>query len=349
MKGFLVLTLLSVAAAAPQIIEPRDGGTGEGGVEITPRAVTCAKVPSWMKSAFSATDRIVGGANAGSAIPWQVSLRQSVSGDEHFCGGTILDATTVLSAAHCFHDGAGTTVVVAGSHKRSDNTGVQTSTISKLIYDTNAKYNKQTMDNDIVILKLKTALKFNANVQPACLPVTTFAPENSKSMAVVSGWGTLKSDGKLPDILQYVNVPLMTNADCDKTGYGTSRIKPSMVCAGYAKGGKDSCQGDSGGPLVVPKSSSDDTAIIYGVVSWGSGCAGPNMPGVYARVTKFVDWIKKNMDSSTPSPPPPSTTKAPSPTTAAPSPKPSSTTKKSTTTSSDDYGTYGTYGRELDY
>jgi len=350
MKGFLVLSLLSVAAAAPQKIEPRDGGTGEGGVEITPRAVTCAKVPSWMKSAFSATDRIVGGANAGSAIPWQVSLRQSVSGDEHFCGGTILDATTVLSAAHCFHDGeAMAIVVVAGSHKRADNTGVQTSTISKLIFDTNAKYNKQTMDNDIVILKLKTALKFNANVQPACLPVTTFAPENSKSMAVVSGWGTLKSGGNPPDILQYVNVPLMTNDDCKKTGYGTSNILPSMVCAGYAKGGKDSCQGDSGGPLVVPKGSSDDTAIIYGVVSWGSGCAGPNMPGVYARVTKFVDWIKKNMDASTPSPPPPSTTKAPSPTTAAPSPKPSSTTKKSTTTSSDDYGTYGTYGRELDY
>merc|ERR1712129_366331 len=173
--------------------------------------------------------------------------------------------------------------------------------------------------------------------------------ENSKSMAVVSGWGTLKSDGKLPDILQYVNVPLMTNDDCKKTGYGPNNILPSMVCAGYAKGGKDSCQGDSGGPLVVPKSSSDDTAIIYGVVSWGSGCAGPNMPGVYARVTKFVDWIKKNMDSSNPSPPPPSTTKAPSPTTAAPSPKPSSTTKKSTATSSDDYGTYGTYGRELDY
>merc|ERR1712243_170488 len=317
-KGFIILWFLTLASAAPP---------------IEPRAQTCAKVPSWMKSAFSSTDRIVGGANAGSAIPWQVSIRNRASCSTHFFGGTILDANTVLSAAHCFHNGHQGVVVVAGSHKRSDNTGVQTSTISKSIYNQDAKYNKANMDNDIIILKLTTALKFNKNVQPACLPAKTFnAPETSKSMTVVSGWGTLKSGGNLPDILQYVNVPLMTNADCKKTGYEATSIKPSTVCAGYKKGGKDSCQGDSGGPLVVPKSKSDDTAIIYGVVSWGAGCASPDLPGVYARVTKFIDWIKKNMNSSsgTPSTTPPSSS--------------SSTTKKSTTTSSDDYGNYGTYG-----
>merc|ERR1711935_530237 len=328
MKGFIVLGFLTLAAAAPPI-EPRQ-------VHIDPRATTCAKVPSWMKSAFSSTDRIVGGANAGSTIPWQVSLRNSASGDDHFCGGTILDANTVLSAAHCFHNGHQGVVAVAGAHKRSVNTGVQTSTISKSIYNQDAKYNKENMDNDIIILKLTTALKFNENVQPACLPPTTFAPENSKDMSVVSGWGTLKAGGSLPDILQYVNVPLMTSADCKKTGYGSAAILPSMVCAGYAAGGKDSCQGDSGGPLVVPKSSSDDTAIIYGVVSWGAGCASPNLPGVYARVTKFIDWIKKNMNSS-------NGTRSSS--TSAPPSSSSSTTKKSTTTSSDDYGNYGgTYG-----
>merc|ERR1711935_465664 len=326
MKGFIVLGFLTLAAAAPPI-EPRQ-------VHIDPRATTCAKVPSWMKSAFSSTDRIVGGANAGSAIPWQVSLRNSASGSDHFCGGTILDANTVLSAAHCFYNGHQGVVVVAGAHKLSVNTGVQTSTISKTICNQDAKFNKKNMDNDIIILKLTTALKFNKNVQPACLPATTFAPEKSKSMAVASGWGTLKAGGSLPDILQYVNVPLMTSADCKKTEYGSALILPSMVCAGYAKGGKDSCQGDSGGPLVVPKSSSDDTAIIYGVVSFGAGCGSPNLPGVYARVTKSIDWIKKNMNSSN---------GAPSSSTSAL--RSSSTTKKSTTTSSDDYGNYGdTYG-----
>ena len=99
----------------------------------------------------------------------------------------------------------------------------------------------------------------------------------------------------------------------------------------------------TGGPLVVPKSKSDDTAIIYGVVSWGAGCASPDLPGVYARVTKFIDWIKKNMNSSTGTP------STPSPSTSAPPSSSSSTTKKSTTTSSDDYGNYGTGGTYGNY
>ena len=51
-------------------------------------------------------------------------------------------------------------------------------------------------------------------------------------------------------------------------------------------------QGDSGGPLVV---SNHDSAVIYGVVSYGSGCAKPRYPGVYARVTQYINWIKKHM------------------------------------------------------
>ena len=44
------------------------------------------------------SNRIVGGQNAPSMIPWQVY----VSNPPYMCGGTILDAKTILSAGHCF-------------------------------------------------------------------------------------------------------------------------------------------------------------------------------------------------------------------------------------------------------
>ena len=102
--------------------------------------------------------------------------------------------------------------------------------------------------------------------------------------------------GPYTNELQYVRVPAITTTQCKEAypdGSGAHDITDSMFCAGYpGVGGKDACSGDSGGPFVC---NVNNKAVIAGIVSWGKGCAEAKYPGVYARVTKILDWIKDNM------------------------------------------------------
>jgi len=262
---------------------------------------TCAKIPSWMING----NRIVNGHFAPSPIPWQVKVIASFNslGQSFACGGTILDEETILSAAHCFYHGStGSSAfpmdsgdfILAGIRKEGSS-GQQGILINTIII--HPQYNAGNHDTDIAIVKLKSPLTFNNNVKKACLPSSSsFAPQTN---AVVSGWGRTipENPNSASDWLKYVMVPFITNAKCVKpyTNYPSNAITSNMVCAGYINGEIDSCKGDSGGPLVVPKSLSDDTAIVYGVVSWGWGCAVAKQPGVYVRVTNYLPWIKANM------------------------------------------------------
>ncbi|VVC97336.1 unnamed protein product [Leptidea sinapis] len=50
--------------------------------------------------------------------------------------------------------------------------------------------------------------------------------------------------------------------------------------------------GDSGGPMVIERSR-DNRYVLGGIISWGIGCAEPNQPGVYTRISEFRDWINQ--------------------------------------------------------
>jgi len=268
-----------------------------------PRSITypprneesCGNFPSFMIG-----DRIVGGEAAADPIPWQVSVRQ---GNWHFCGGTILDETTVMCAAHCFDKGQSMSgnFIRAGVKDKDDTSG-QTIEIANGVWNEEMPY--EGNNNDFILLKLSSTLEFNDNVGPACLPDPDHAPDATGQTCFVSGWGTLSSGGSLPDALQWVAVPTVTNDQCNQA-YGG--ITDSMICAGFPEGGKDSCQGDSGGPFICRD---DGKAVLTGVVSFGQGCALPDYPGVYARVTAVLDWVKANMGGDAPAPPPPGPTTA---------------------------------------
>ena len=256
---------------------------------LPPSAPKCALVPQFMIN-----NRIVGGQPAESMIPWQVSIRTN---GFHFCGGTILDSKTILSAAHCFQKGTSTRVytIKAGSTKnaKSGESSEQIKEFEKIIWNEDLEYDSAGTKNDWVIVKLSSPLSFDSNIQPACLPPNDWMPdENEYKNCYVSGWGaTGEGSVPLPSILQWVKVPAITNGKCSES-YNDA-ITDSMICAGYPQGEKDACQGDSGGPFVCKGPS--DEAFLTGIVSWGYGCARAGYYGVYSRVTKILNWIQNNM------------------------------------------------------
>lgn len=52
---------------------------------------------------------------------------------------------------------------------------------------------------------------------------------------------------------------------------------------------------DSGGPLLMTPTDNLNDDRMVGVVSWGRGCANPDFPGVYTRISYFYDWIVGTM------------------------------------------------------
>ena len=128
--------------------------------------------------------RIVGGKNASTPIPWQVHVDRG-------CGGTILDETTILSAAHCFYpsDLRPANYIEAGHTVRASLDSQKVYVKETIIHPMYNVEEGNKHDNDVAILKLKSPLTFNENVQPACLPHPSFMPENTRELAVTSGWG----------------------------------------------------------------------------------------------------------------------------------------------------------------
>merc|ERR1712038_2109972 len=226
-------------------------------------------------------DRIVGGNEVEAhSIPWQVGLMNK-GADWIFCGGTILSATKILTAAHCQKDASSIEVIVGEHSLVSATDGVGHEATS---FVNHPQYNSNNMDNDFAVITLAVPIELGDKAAAASLPTNTTTLEVGQPLTV-SGWGALSSGGGSPNVLHAVQVPYITNEVCSEAYSEYGGVRSNMLCAGNVKeGGVDSCQGDSGGPLTAHNT-------IVGVVSWGIGCAWAGRPGVYARVSEQMQFL----------------------------------------------------------
>lgn len=236
--------------------------------------------------------RIIGGkpVEDKNKYPWMAALIYSDYEpiDGQFCGGSLIAPNWILTAAHCPSGQKPEDIEVLLGLVLLDESPKERIKVKQIII--HPKYDNETSDFDIALLKLaKASQQKPIQIIPAGDPDKIAVPGQ---MATVIGWGALKEGGGGSRKLMAVDLPIISNAEANKSYEGA--VTENMIAAGYIKvGGKDACQGDSGGPFIVKDQNLN--LVLAGATSWGIGCAQPNFPGLYANLAVLGDWVRKTI------------------------------------------------------
>ncbi|KAF5308212.1 hypothetical protein FQR65_LT06392 [Abscondita terminalis] len=241
-------------------------------------------------------------------FPWMVLLSYKAGSIISFkCAGSIINEWYILTAAHCItnleityceHDTSSNidcNVVYGGKLDCAES--VQDIEIEKVI--PHPEYNSITLDNDIGLIRLATPLNTSIkSVKPICFPTSEqYVNLNLTGERVtVTGWGRTEKGGR-SDVLLKADVSIISNEECNRIYNNLNRIiSENQICAA-GKNSEDSCEGDSGGPLQkISHYNNEIRYMQYGIVSYGpTKCGHKDVPGVYTRVDKYMDWILQNI------------------------------------------------------
>ena len=251
-----------------------------------PKTEVIQKLKNKISQNKSKSYSIVGGQQVTEAkYPWFCFLIIGMpSGAEYVCGGTLLEGSYVLSAAHCLFGSNEVAEYIYIFPNILSNTNLQSATYTTASYMDIDDYNQTSNKNDIALLHIRDSLSSIPRPKLNSKPIT----ELIGNKISVIGFGTTSEGGNTSNDLMEVQVTISSSQACSvNANYGTDLS--SSFCA--SDPGKDSCQGDSGGPAFI-----GDT--ILGVVSSGIGCARSGFPGVYTDVSKFKTFVNSGQSQT---------------------------------------------------
>lgn len=241
-------------------------------------------------------------------FPWTVAIfrkeKKVVNGQDretikYVNGGSIIHPSVVLTGAHVVSTHRDL-FIRAGEwdiQSRQEPYPHQDRPVDVVVI--HPQFNRANLFNDIALLFLSKPVEYAPNVGVVCLPPQGYVVSEG-AKCISTGWGknTFGSLGQYQTIMKKVQLPVVSNADC-QTSLRQTRLgkyfslSPTFMCAG-GEMGKDTCQGDGGSPLVCPINFDSDRYMQSGIVAWGIEC-GSTSPGVYTNVAVFRQWVDEMM------------------------------------------------------
>ena len=260
--------------------------------------LTLATTMTAHAEAVEVRSRIVGGQPTSRPYPFQALLEVNTAAGTARCGGSLVAARFVVTAAHC--------MAVNGNAPQSIDITLGTSDVSTAppnfraaSFAVHPEFKGDPAGGfDVAVITMDRPADLEQLRLPRPADAGSWAPG---ATATVIGWGRLDDGQPGSDQLREVQVPVFSDQSCasDFGAVGRSDLflPLTMICAG-GKDQKDSCQGDSGGPMLVPDGA---RFVLAGVVSFGIGpendtCAS-GIPGVYSRVgaDPLNAWVRSRV------------------------------------------------------
>lgn len=206
------------------------------------------------------------------------------------CGGTILSTRFILTAAHCIRYRSRKAQAVTVVYNSTNKNQGPSAKVSDVI--PHPRFNPDTVENDIAVLKLSERIRFDRFVKPVCLPMRRLHLTNRKAFA--AGWGYTTDTGNSSELLRYIETKILPFKECPRSFLSWRQYdvftSDEVVCT--ETDGKGVCQGDSGGPLTIWKKRRH-RFVQVGLMSFSKNCSQKGYPNVHTRVSHFVPWIRQ--------------------------------------------------------
>ncbi|MFH8717536.1 S1 family serine peptidase [Streptomyces zaomyceticus] len=238
-----------------------------------------------------------GGEAAATTAPYQVSVLVSgLRGDHHECGGVLVGAKSVVTAAQCTDRNKATDLKV--KYGGLDRTRLAvTQTVTHI--NQHESFNG-ALGHDVAVLTLASEIQTTGQVRTINLASTSPAPGTELT---VTGWGITQPDAtSLATNLRTVREQVATPQACQaadegpRFALGASKegrplglasppvLDGSMLCGAPVTEGESLCTGDGGGPAVA------DGALV-GIASWNTGCGRNGTDDVFTSITALLPWL----------------------------------------------------------